>query len=212
MKHSLKLVAAAGLIAFSTLAAAQGTTPAAAPAAATSPAKKALIDKMLVMQQPGLEMLARELVQRPLVPLMQQAAGALQQVPADKREATAKSLDADVKKFVEESVATLKPSAVKLAPSTIGTLMDERFTEDELRTIVAWFESPASKKFATVQPDMQKALVEKMMAENGTALDAKFKTLQQTLGKTLQTAAGQAPQQSATKPAPAASKAAPAKK
>jgi len=203
LKHALKLLAAAGLIAASTLAAAQA--PASAPA---SPAKKALIDKLLVMQQPGLEMLARELVQRPLVPLMQQAAAALQQVPADKREATGKALDADVKKFIEESVATLKVSAVKLAPSTVGTVLDERFTEEELRTIVAWFESPVSKKFGTVQPDMQKALVEKLMADNGPALDNKFKTLQQSMIKTLGIKPPAAP---ASTPAPAA-KPAPTKK
>lgn len=204
LKHSIKLIAAAGLIAVSSLAAAQG---ASAPAAPASPAKKALIDKLMVMQQPGLENLARELVQRPLVPLLQQAAQALQQVPAEKREATGKQLDADAKKFVDESVAQLKASAIKLAPSTIAPIFDERFTEDELRTAVAWFESPVSKKFGGVQPEMQKALVEKLMAENGPALDAKFKNLQQSMIKTL-----------GIKPPPAASSApapapkAPAKK
>ena len=169
--------------------------------------------KLLAIQQPGLEILARDLVQRPMVPLMQSASQALQQVPADKREAVAKTMEADVKKFADEAIPMVKASAVKNAPSVLGSLLDERFTEDELRTIVAWMESPVSKKFGAVQPDLQKALVEKIMAENGAQLDARFKALQQSMANTLgikpPPAATSAP---AAKPAPAPTKAAPVKK
>ena len=204
----MKLIAAACLFTVSTVCLAQASAPASA-------AKKALIDKLLTMQQPALEQLARDIIQRPMVPLMQSAGQALQQVPADKREATAKTLEADIKKFADEAVPMVKASAVKLAPATIGGLLDERFTEDELRQVIAWMESPVSKKFGAVQPELQKALVEKIMAENGPALDARFKTLQQTMGKTLSqsvpqgAAPGAAP---AAKPASAPAKAAPVKK
>jgi hypothetical protein len=207
LNQALKLLAAAGLLAASTLCMAQ----ASAPAAPASPAKKALIEKLLAIQQSGVEMLAREMVQRPLGPLMQQASAALQQVPADKREATAKALDAEVKKFLDESVPQVKASASKAVPGTVGALLDERFTEDELRQVLAWMESPVSKKFGSAQPDMQKALIEKIMADTGPALEARFKTLQQDMSKTFAATQGQ-PAASAAKPAPAASKPAPAKK
>jgi len=197
VKNTIKLLAAASLIALAPLG-----------HAATTPAKQELINKLLVIQQPGMEILARELVQRPMIPLMQSAQAALQQVPADKREAVAKTLEAEVKKFAEEAVPMVKDSAVKLAPSVIGTLMDERFTEEELRQIVAWMESPVSKKFGAVGAELQKALVAKIMAENGPLLDTRFKSLQQSMAKTL----GVKPAPAAT-PAPAApSKAAPPKK
>ncbi len=196
MKNSLKLLAAAGLVVLAPLS-----------HAAASPAKQALIDKLLVLQQPALEMLSREIVQRPLVQLMQNAGQALQQVPADKREATAKSLQADVKKFADEAVPVVQASTTKLAPGVLGTLLDERFTEDELRQVLAWLESPVSKKFGGVQPEMQKALVEKVMAEAGPPLDVKFKALQQNMAKTL----GLKAPASAPAPAPA-SKPASAKK
>ncbi len=197
MNKSLKVLAAAGLLAASTICMAQASAP-------SSAAKKALIDKLLAIQTPGLDVLARDLVQRPMVPLMQQVQAVLQQVPADKREATGKALEAEVKKFMDDSVPQVKASAVKNLSGTVGTLLDERFTEDELRQVVAWLESPVSKKFGGVQPDLQKALIEKIMAENGAVLDQRFKTLQLDMGKTL----GIAPPKPAS--APAASKPAPA--
>jgi len=160
------------------------TTP-AAPATASSPAKKELIAKLLVVQQPGIENLSRAVLQGPVGALMQTAGGALQQLPAEKREATAKAIEADVKKFVEENSPMLRDRAIKLAPSTLGTLLDERFSEDELKQLLAWLESPVNKKFSQMGGEMQKALSEKLMADTGSTLDARFKALQQSVAKHL---------------------------
>lgn len=48
-----------------------------------SPAKKELVARILKIQQPAIETMARGLVQEPLGPLMESAEGALQRVPAD---------------------------------------------------------------------------------------------------------------------------------
>ena len=194
MNKSLKVLTAASLLAASTFCMAQAAAPA-------SPAKKALVDKMLAIETAGLDQFARELIQRPMIPFLQQVQGALQQVPADKREATKNALEAQVKKFIEDSVPQVKASATKLMPSTIGTLIDERFTEDELRQIIAWIESPTSKKWGGAQPDLFKALAEKTMAESGPALEPRYKTLQQDIVKTLGL-----PPPTQNKAAPAASK------
>ncbi|HEY4082533.1 MAG TPA: DUF2059 domain-containing protein [Burkholderiaceae bacterium] len=208
MNKSIKLLAATGLLAASTLALAQASAPAPAPAP-MSAAKKELINKLLTLQQPGLDLLARELVQRPVQPLAQQAGAALQNVAADKREAVGKQLEAELKKFVDESIPVVKASAQKNAPAAIGGLLDERFTEDELRVVIAWMESPVSKKFGAVQPDLQKAMVEKIMAETGPTLDARFKALQGDMTNTLKAAApASATSAAPSKTAPAASKAA----
>lgn len=201
LKHkSLKVLAAAALLVASQFSLAQS---ASAPAQPSSPAKKELIAKLMVIQQPGVEVLSRSLLQQPLGPLMQQAGAALQQVPADKREATAKSMDAEIKKFVDDNAPMMKERALKLAPSTVGVLLDERFTEDELRQLLAWLESPVSKKFNQIGGELQKSLADKLMAEAGPTLDTRFKTLQQSLAKQL----GLTPA-----PAPAAKPAAPATK
>ena len=113
-----------------------------------SASKKALIDKVVRLQQQAIvDSMAAAIVQQPLPQLMQAGRAALQQVPAEKREATAKAMDADLKKFVDENVPYLKDKIAKAVPTTASALLDERFNEDELKQIVAWAESPVSQKF-----------------------------------------------------------------
>ena len=181
-KTVLKTLAAAALIVACNAGFAQA---ASTPTSPTSPAKKELIAKLLVIQQPGVELLSRNILQQPLAQLMQQAGAALQQVPADKREATGKAMEAEIKKFVDQNAPLLKERALKLAPSTVGVQLDERFTEDELRQLLVWLESPVSKKFSQVSNDLQKSLAEKLLADTGPTLDTRFKALQLSLGKQL---------------------------
>jgi len=176
--NALKLLAAATTLACASAAMAQGP---AAPA--SSAAKKELVAKVLQHQQQGVEIMARNMLQAPVGQLMQGAGAMLQQMPADKREAAAKAIEADVKKFVEENGPFLRDKAQKLAPSTVGTILEEKFTEDELKQILAWLDSPISKKFGQLGGEMQKALGDKVLAENGATLDARFKVLQQNVAK-----------------------------
>lgn len=151
-----------------------------------SPAKKAMIDKIVALQQQGLaDGLAASIVQGPLSQLTQAGRGALQQVPADKREATAKAMDADLKKFVDENVPYLKDKISKAVPATASALLDERFNEDELKQILVWAESPVSQKFGLASVELQKAVAQKVMAEAGPTMDGRFKTLQASLAKQL---------------------------
>ncbi|MET0517671.1 MAG: DUF2059 domain-containing protein, partial [Burkholderiaceae bacterium] len=177
MNKSIKVLAAAALLAVATapqLVLAQATsTP-----AASSPAKKELVKKLLQLQQPGVELLARQLLQQPVQQLLQGAGAALQQVPADKREAVAKEVQKDVTKFGEETGPLMRDRALKLAPTTIGPILEERFSEDELRQIVTWFESPVSKKFADMSPEMQKALADKLVAETKDTVSPRLKALE----------------------------------
>ena len=66
--------------------------------AQSTPAKKELVAKLLAIQAPGIELVARGIVERPAVQLMQAAGQVLQtQVPPDKREALGRGIEADVK-------------------------------------------------------------------------------------------------------------------
>ncbi|MDC8786943.1 DUF2059 domain-containing protein [Roseateles koreensis] len=151
----------------------------------SSAAKKELITKLLNMQKPSYDMLARNLMQQPIGNLMQGASAAMQQVPPEKREATAKAIEADVKKFVDDNTPLIRDKAAKLAPSTVGAVLDERFSEDELKQLLAWLESPVNKKFGELNVEMQKSLADKLLADLGPTLETRFKTLQQAIGKQL---------------------------
>lgn len=205
---TLKSLSIAVLIAGAALAPAvgfaQASSAAATTAAPSSPAKKELIARLVALQRPGVEMLAQQILQQPIARLMQSALGALQQLPAEKRDAAAKAIEADVKKFVDDNAPMMKDKAIKLAPLAISPILEERFTEDELRQLLSWLESPVSKKFNQVNSDLSKALQDKLLADTAQTLEARFTVLQQGVAKQL----GIAPPSGS----PAASKAAPAKK
>jgi hypothetical protein len=171
--------------------------------AQSTPAKKELVTKVLLLQQPAIEQAAQSLAERPAAQLMQQAGMALQsQVPADKREAIAKEIQADVKKYADDVVPMVRERAVRLAPSTVGALLEEKFSEDELKQLVAIIESPVNRKFLQLGGEMQKVLLDKLIADTQGAVEPKVKTLEQSIGKRLgMSAPTSAPAQT---PAPAA--------
>lgn len=146
--------------------------------AQSTPAKKELVAKVLLLQQPAIELVARAMAEQPAQVLMQRAGPLLQQrIPPDKRQAVARDIQADLKKYVDEAVPVVRDRAVALAPSTIGVLLDERFTEDELKQLIAIIESPVNRKFQSLGPEMQKDLTEKLVAETKPIIEAKVRAL-----------------------------------
>lgn len=184
--------------------------------AQSTPAKKELVAKVLLLQQPGFESMARSIAERPVAQLLQQAGSALQsQVPADKREGIAKTIEAEAKKFVDEATPVIRERAIKLAPTTVGTMMEEKFTEDELKQLIVWLESPVNKKYQQIGPELQNGLVQKLLPEVGPMLDPKLQALQQKMRAAFSAAAADAPAATGSAPAkskPAASAARPAAK
>lgn len=166
--------------------------------------KKELVQKILAQQQPGIEALASDIARDTAGRVMQAALGGLQRVPADKREATGKAIEADVKKFYDETNTLLRERAVKLGPTTIGATLEEKFTEDELKQLLAWFESPVNKKYQQLGLEMQNGLAQKLVADTKPAIEPKLKTLEQSIRKQLgaPAAAASAPAAASPKPAP----------
>jgi hypothetical protein len=74
---------------------------------------------------------------------------------------------------------------VQIAPATIGALLEEKFSEDELKQLIAIIESPVNRKFLQMSGDMQKVLVEKLIAETQGAIEPKVQTLEQGVAKRL---------------------------
>lgn len=170
-------------------------------------AKKDLVQKAVQLQMPSVEAFARTvMVEQPMAQLMQAAGQALQQQPADKRETIGKAIEADIKKYVDEVDPIAKKKAAELGPKALGTVLDERLNEDELKTLVAWLESPVSKKYNQIQPELQRALGQALVTDTRTTIEPKLTALQQSVGQRL----GIKPQAPASAPAPAAK--APAKK
>lgn len=162
-------------------------------------AKQELITRILKLQQPGIEAMARGLAEQPAAIILDGMSGALStRVAPEKRDAVTREVQAEVRKYTDEAVPLVRDRAVKLAPSTIGAVLDEKFTEDELRQLVALIESPVYARFQSLGNDMQRALTQKLIAETRPQIEPKVKALEQAIARRLGiTGAPAAPQRPA---------------
>lgn len=205
-KATLKNTLVAGL-AFAMTA---GTSTLALAQGAAASTKKELVQRILALQQGAVDNLARGLAEQSIAPVAQQAMAVLQsRVPPEQREATAREIQADIKKYGEEVVPLLRERASKLAAGTVGALLEERLSEEELKQVLAMIEAPIYLKYQQLGADMQRALLEKLVADTRSVVEPKLTALQDSIGKRL----GLPPRQAASAVPAANSKpaAAPAK-
>ena len=170
--------------------------------------KSALVKQFVDLQKPGVEALARGLVQQSSDPIAAAGSDYLRtQVPEAKREAAGKAADAELKKYFDENYPLVRDRALQAAPGALGPVLEKTFTEDELKQLIAWISSPLSKKYQDSTQAMQQALMEKVVADTRPTIEPKLQALNVSVAKALG-----APTEGA---APAAAKApakAPAKK
>jgi hypothetical protein len=128
--------------------------------AAMAQDKATLIKQFIDIQRPGIESLARGLVEQSSAPIAQAGSQYLQtQVPEAKRESAAKAADAELKKYFDDAYPIVRDKAVQLAPGALTPLLEQNFSEDELKQLLAWINSPLSKKYQELQgrPSLQES-------------------------------------------------------
>jgi len=162
------------------------TVALAASSVAMAQDKAALVKQFIDLQRPGIEGLARGLVEQSSAPIAAAGSQYLQtQVPAEKREAAAKAADAELKKYFDEAYPIVRDKAVQLAPGALGPIMEQNFSEDELKQLLAWISSPLSKKYQDLNPKLQAALTEKLVAETRATIEPKMVALDASVAKAL---------------------------
>ena len=173
-----------GLTATAGLSQAQGTA---------SSAKKELVQKVISLQQSGYEGLARAMIEQPVQVLGQQASAILQsRVPAEQRDAVAKDIQAEFNKYGDEVGPIVRDRALKLAPGTLGPILEDKLSEDDLKQVVAALESAGMRKFMAIGPEMQRALAQKLSSELQPQIEPKIRAMEQAVTKRLTAAAGPA--------------------
>lgn len=163
-----------------------------------SSAKKDLAARVVQLQMPGIVSIAQGLVERPAALMLQDASQAMQRrIPVDKRDSASKRVQDSVKKYVAEAGPLVKDHAIKLAPSVLGAELESKFSEEELTKLLAWLESPVSRKFQQTMPQIQDSFVQKLVAESRPMIDPKLQALEQeirdALGLPAAAAAGKTP-------------------
>jgi hypothetical protein len=145
----------------------------------TPPSKKDLAQRVVTAQRAGIEGVAGSLVERSVAPLSQAAGRALAQMPADKRAAAAKAVEAEVRKYLDEAIPLLRERAVQLAPTVVGPMLEEKFTEEELQQLAAWLDSPLNRKYLQAAPEMQNVLVQKLVNDNRGLIEPKLRATEE---------------------------------
>ena len=200
MKKTLLIALLTGAVV--TQAQAQVTAPAAsapapAPVAAPSAAKKALLDRLVTLQQPGLDDLARSLTLQPVQQMSAFAQQAIGRVPEDKREATITRVEGLFKQYADDVAPIAKERAAKLGQTALLPLLNERFSEDELRQLLVALENPAFKKYQAAMPDIGSALRMQVVNELRPLVEPKLKALEQNFSQALGVSANGEPAASA---------------
>lgn len=147
--------------------------------------KSELVSRLISLQQPGIENIGRTLAAQTSQRVLQSAGQALPRLPADKRDAAAKEVQADVGKFYDDVEPMLRKRAIELAPATLTPLYEERFNEDELRQVITWLESPVSKKLQQIDSDIGNTLAQKVVADTRGSIETRLKALETSLAKRL---------------------------
>lgn len=180
-------------LAFAIGAAHAQTAPAAAPpaeATASSPAKKELVQRVLKLQQGGIDRLATAMTEEPAVMLAGRASEAISaQVPKERQESVAKEVQTEIQKYLKETVPQVRKSAQALAPATIGAILEAKLTEDELRQVVVLLESTAYAKYQQLSGEMQRALQTKLVSDTRSTVEPRVQALEKALGERLKAAA-----------------------
>lgn len=169
---------------------------------AQSAAKKELINKLLTLQQPAFDAAARSITEQQPMQMAQAAQKVIMQnVPEDKRMAAAQAVDAELKKYVESAAPIIQASSNKLAAATMTPALDEKFTEEELRKLIAALESPELKKFQTLLPEMTDKLLDKIIADARPGVDPALNKAAANVRQILTNASGGGKAAPAAKPA-----------
>ena len=173
----------------------------ACPALAQS--KKELAARVVALQSADYEALGRNMAAQTAQQVLQAAGQALQQIPPEKREAVGKDIQAEVRKFHDAIAPMLGDSARKIGPVVAQPMLEE-FSEDELKAVIAYLESPASKKMRDLNGQLPNAITEKLVGETRGTVEPKIKALEGVLQGKLKAAlpaGAAAPAAPATKPA-----------
>ena len=175
-------------------------------------AKKALAVKLAQIQQKNDSVqLAHQLVNAVAQPVIATWSQNIDQnVPADKQKDVREKLDVELKKLLDATGKTVEAQAAKTAESALVPVYMEKLSADELKTIVAYLESPASAKFQEAGGQAANAWAAQIINATESAVEGHLKKFDEAAAKIVKAATGAKPAAAAKPETKTETKAAPA--
>ncbi len=195
MNVLLRTVPLAVVLTLGALSAAHAQAAAAKPAApaaalpAPDPEKQKLIDRILAKVHPENGIL--QAVQRPAVDAMQKSMIAMQtaHVPKERMDKTMKEIGVEVQKYVDTATPIVTASARKYTNQTVGPILAQNLSTDELRQLAVYFESSAHEKFDKLVPQLETTIGQKVQADVSAEIDKDIQAMTESVGTKLRIAA-----------------------
>jgi uncharacterized protein len=122
-------------------------------------------------------------------------------VPKAKQQKASEDLNAELKKYSDDANKLISKQVTKVSAEALVPAYMEKFTLEELKQLVAFFESPAIKKYQSTAPELGNIFVQKLIDASRTDVVARAKQFDEAAVKIV-----------GSSPAPAAPAKAPAKK
>jgi uncharacterized protein len=122
-------------------------------------------------------------------------------VPKAKQQKASEDLNVELKKYSEDANKLISKQVSKVSTDTLVPAYMEKFTLEELKQLVSFFESPAIKKYQSTAPELGNIFVQKLIEASRNDVMARAKQFDDAAVKIVGSA-----------PAPAAPGKAPAKK
>ena len=146
--------------------------------------KLALAQKIVVLWKP--ETMVVGMLQSPAMRTLQQSNGWLQgHVTKETQETTMKAIQIDVQGFIDSVTPMAVESAKKGDTEVVVPMLVKSFSVEELQQILAMLQSPVREKFNAFMPQAEEALDKHVRGDVGPKIDAKIKTLTESVGSKL---------------------------
>ncbi len=163
--------------------------------------------KVVALQQgPELERLVGQLADSATQDILQNWGPKLQSnVPPAKMAQAKEGLNTELKKYFDDVSKTINSKVSQVSSSALIPAYMERFSLDELKQLVAFFESPAIKKYQSAAPELGSLFVKQLIQETNADVIARTRQFDDAATKIV----GGAPANKAPAAAPNADKSKP---
>jgi len=109
-------------------------------------------------------------------------------VPETRMEKAAESLNVELKKYNDDVLKIIRNKVNKASADSLIPAYIERFSLDELKQLVAFFESPAVKKYQATAPALGSIFVNQLIMETRADVAARAKQFDEAATKIVGTA------------------------
>lgn len=161
-------------------------------AIAQNDSKRALAVKLAQMQQKAEgEAMAEQLTASAVQPLLAAWSQRLDEtVPPARQKEVRDKLDVELKKFADSTQKSVEAQTAKAAEAALVPIFMEKLSEDELKTIITYMESPASAKFQALGVDAGNAWAKRIVDATKSSVEAGAKNFEAAANRIVAGAGG----------------------